>query len=119
MTTERFQEIVLGMAALLWGVLLAIPNGDGPPRFAALIRFLPDYAWGALLIVCGATLLAVLPIRLRKEAHAATGIVWVLVVALILMRSVSISAALLVTPFMVMALLHFYRYLQLSQLAKL
>lgn len=121
MTTERWQELVLGATALLWGLALILADDllARVDAYVARMGSFPSWAWGLTLAVCGLTVLGARPLRWRKEAHAGLAILWLLLVALLLLTGVSFSTLLIAAPFVALALLHVHAYLRLSQLAKL
>lgn len=121
MTSERWQELVSAGVALVWGVVLLLP-GDlfaGIQRYVALAVAVPDWVWGLLLLAFGLTVILLSPLRWRKEAHAGLGVVWTLVVILIFLDGVTPAGVLIAALCGELALLHFYRYLQLSLLTRL
>lgn len=126
MTTERWQEIVLALAALLWGALLALPDDVlGRVRaYAAINRFLPDAAWAGLLCSCALVILIAgrrahgAP-GWRAQAHLVLGLLWLAIVYLIFSSGVAVTGILVASPFVAMAALHIFEFLKLSQLARL
>lgn len=118
---ERWQELVLGGAAIFWGLLLLLPDDTlgGVPRYSAMSRYLPDQAWGALLITSGVILIGLLPYAWRANANALIAFVWGFIVVLILSSGLSLPALLIATPYVALVLLHLFEFFRLSQLAKL
>lgn len=121
MTTERWQELILGTLAILWGAVLMLPDDvfGNVQRYAALSKFLPDWLWGLLLIVCGLTLIFLRHLNLRKQAHGGLAFVWTFIVVLAFLGGFSIGTILVAAPFAALAFLHIFEYLRLSQLGKL
>lgn len=120
MTTERWQDLVLGAAALIWGVALLFP-GDlfrGIECYAVISRAFPDWMWGALMTVFALTLLAISPLRLRRQAQALLGVMWSLVVVLICLDGLTLAGVMIGSLCAALALLHSFRYLQLTQMAQ-
>lgn len=121
MTTERFQEMILGATAFLWGLALLLADDllARVDAYVSLLGSFPSWVWGLSLAVCGLTVLVADPLLWRKEAHAILAILWLLLVALLLLTGVSVTTLLIAAPFVALALLHIHAYLRLSQLAKL
>lgn len=121
MSTERFQDTVLSATALIWGVALLSPGdlfGD-IERYAAFSRAFPDWMWGALMTVFALTLLAIAPLRLRKQAQALLGVMWSLVVVLIVLDGITLAGVMIGSLCAALALLHSYRFVQLTQMAQM
>ena len=121
MSTERWQDLVLSVVALIWGVALLSP-GDlfaGIERYAQLSRAFPDWTWGALLVACGLTVLALSPLRRRKQAHAGLTVMWSLGVVLICLDGLTVAGLMVGSLCAALALLHSFRYIQLVAMARL
>lgn len=122
MIVERWQSFVLAGTALVWAALLALPDDvfGRVPAYSSINRFAPDLLWAAVMAVCGVTLLlARIHPFWRAQAHAVLGILRVIIVVLVLSGGISVSGLLVASPFAALALLHFYEYLKLSQIARL
>lgn len=122
MTTARWEDYTLGLVALLWALLLALPGDTlGQVRaYAAVARFLPDQAWAFVLALCG-LLLVFGPDRLgwQAQAHLTLGILWAAIVFLILADRVTTGTGLLASFPAAFTLLHLFEFFKRSQLARL
>lgn len=130
MSSERWQEFVLGVLALVWAIALAMPEDifGRLPAYAFINRFMPDEVWALILTICGLVIL-IFPftpcrenrgrIFWRAQAHAVLGILRFLIAFLVLSGGLKVSAVLVASPFVALAALHVFEFFKLSQLAKL
>jgi len=113
---SRYNELVLGWAAVVWGVLLMLP-GDlfaAIPRYTAVDRFAPDFLWGLVLTVAGAACIFA-PEGGRGIAHGVLFVIWLGINALVLIGTMSVSTVLIATFPFTMCLLHAGEYVRLSR----
>ena len=114
---NRYNEVVLGLLAVVWGAILCAPDDvfAALRRFAPLQNLYPDWYLGVLMITLGVLIVYKFPMEWRRVAHFAMVGIWIFVVTLSVIASPTLPALLISLPFLAFAFLHAGKFWRLSQ----
>lgn len=122
-TSSELKELILGMLAFLWGILLFFPENSLVPYGGSdLYRFYAnDWLWGIYLATSGLIILLTVSNgyrRLRKFVHATLWMFWLGIATLVLVRTTASGLGatdiLITLPFITIAFLHAAIYTRLA-----
>jgi hypothetical protein len=116
---HRFNEVILALLALFWGVILMLP-GDlfaGLERYKYFSDFFADWGWGLAMVICALATVLRLSVWSHKYAHVGLCIIWSGMAALSISATLSPPALLIASLCAAIALLHASKYWRLQAVA--
>lgn len=118
MSISRINEVVLGVLAIFWGVVLAMP-GDlfaGIERYALFNNYAPDWLWGTVMIMAGLLIIPPASFPLRKLAHWALCTLWLGMAVLSILSVFTLASLLFTSVLITIAVFHATKFFRLHYL---
>lgn len=122
-TSSELKETILGMLALLWGILLLFPENSLLPYGGLRMYkfYTQDWLWGIYLILSGLFIILTATdgyTRVRKIIHASLWTFWLGISLLVIARTyrggITETDILIALPFVAIAFLHAAVYTRLA-----
>lgn len=108
MSTYRYNEILLSILTIFWGVIFMLPGDvfEALQRFQPLYLRVPDQVFGIVMVVTAIPGIMRMPLRYRQVAHGLLFGLWSFITYLPFVQGLTIGTFLGSSVFFVIALLY-------------